>query len=557
MLQKSVDLLCERGFTLRAILIGFILGSVLASSNVYLALKIGAFNSGSILGAIIGGQVLNFLGSSNLLFETNVVHSVTSAGANFSGAYFDSIPVAANFGFLPNYLTMMAFLAFGGMIGISLVVLFRRYLVVEERLPFPSGIATANTLKAISDKKVVNKKMKLLAGGFVLSASIILLQSSVLGSIIPASFDMTPKLPKGFMLGISLSPMLVAFGFIMGFKSSAGYLIGNVLTGLVFSPYLLSNNIIQEAQWVPVAKIIASPASGLLIGGTIFSMIVNYRSLINSFKVLMHVRIKASSDSAEGSMDKDLPIFIPLSIIAIGTIALAIIFQQYTSILLFPLIVLLAFLFGLVAARTTGETGLCPTSLFVWISIAIIGAAVTRSPGIIAFLAGIIAVSVGQASDSTNDLKTAFLIKSSPGTVEIAEYIGLLSGVLVAPLAFNVIINAYGIFNEQFPVPFGMVAKEIIESVSRGGNPFDIITLGVGLAIGAIMTIFKLPALPVGLGMFAPLSFGCTVFLGGILRKFMSKNESKDDDGITFFSGVFAGEGIIGVVIAALIVFFG
>lgn len=541
----------ERGFTLRAILTGLILGSILACSNVYLALKVGAFNGGSIPSAIIASRLFSLLGGENILLETNIAHSVASAGANFSGAYFDSIPVAAHLGFLPNYITMVAFLAFGGLIGISLVVLFRRYLIVEEQLPFPSGIATANTLKTIGDQNIGKKKMSILVSGFILSSIVVLLQSSAIGSILPGSIDVTSKLPEGFMFGISLSPMLLAFGYIMGFKSSVGYFLGNILTGLVISPFLLSNGIVKETEWAPVAKIIASPASGLLIGGTVFSMVVNYKSLINSFKALANIKIKTSYNDD----DRDLPVYIPLAIIAICTVVLAFVFQQYASFIFFPLIVLLAFLFGLVAARTTGETGLCPTSLFVWISISIIGTIVTKNPGVIAFLAGIVAVSVGQASDSTNDLKTSYLIKSCPGTIEIAEYIGMFAGALTAPLAFNVIVKAYGIFNEQFPVPFGMVAKEITESVAQGSNPFNTVTLIIGLVTGALMTVFKFPALPTGLGMFAPLSFGFTVLLGGIIRKYISrKGEDREDDGVSFFSGVLAGEGIIGVIVAALIV---
>lgn len=542
----------KRGFTVRAILTGVILGSILACSNVYLALKVGAFNGGSIPGAIIGSRLFSLWGGGNVLLETNVAHSIASAGANFSGAYFDSIPVAAQLGFMPSYAVMVAFLAFGGLIGISLTVLFRRYLIVEEQLPFPSGIATANTLKTIGDQNVGKKKMRMLLVGFILSALMVFLQSSIVGSVLPGAVDFTGKLPEGLMYGISLSPMLLAFGYIMGFKSAVGYFLGNILTGLVISPILLSRGIVTETDWAPVAKMIASPASGLLIGGTVFSMIVNYKSLLNSFKALANIKIKTS---ASDDSDRDLPVYIPLLVIGVCTVVLATIFQQYASFIFFPFIVLLAFLFALVAARTTGETGLCPTSLFVWISISIIGTIVTKNPGVIAFLAGIVAVSVGQASDSTNDLKTSYLIKSCPGTIEISEYLGMFAGALTAPLAFSVIVKAYGIFNEQFPVPFGMVAKDITESVAQGGTPFNTLTLAIGLVAGALMTILKLPALPTGLGMFAPLTFGTTVLLGGIIRKIVSrKGEEKEDDGVSFFSGVLAGEGVLGVIVAAVIV---
>jgi uncharacterized oligopeptide transporter (OPT) family protein len=258
----------------------------------------------------------------------------------------------------------------------------------------------------------------------------------------------------------------------------------------------------------------------------------------------------------EDSSDVDLPVSVPFMIILLGTFLLSFFFGEYAPVITFPFIALGAFFFGLVAARTTGETGLCPTSLFVWIAMALIGTFVTKNPAIIAFLAGIIAVSVGQAADSMNDLKTGYLIKATPASQQMVQYIGLLGGALAAPLAFTAIVKAYGIFNEQFPVPFGMVAKEIVTSVSQGVNPFDTVTLGIGLASGGILSVFSLPALPIGLGMFAPVTFGITVLAGGLMRKAIAaKGERPEDDGIAFFSGMLAGEGIMGVLIAAIVAF--
>jgi uncharacterized oligopeptide transporter (OPT) family protein len=188
--------------------------------------------------------------------------------------------------------------------------------------------------------------------------------------------------------------------------------------------------------------------------------------------------------------------------------------------------------------------------------MAIIGTVVTKNPGVIAFLAGIIAVAVGQASDSMNDLKTGYLIKATPASQQLVQYVGLLGGALAAPLAFVAIVKAYGIFNEQFPVPFGMVAKEIVTSVSQGVNPFNGLTLSLGLVGGGLLSLFHLPALPIGLGMFAPVTFGLTVLVGGVVRKIVaSRGARPEDDGIAFFSGMLAGEGIMGVLIAAAVVF--
>ncbi|MDK2846550.1 MAG: hypothetical protein PWR18_1153, partial [Synergistales bacterium] len=303
------------------------------------------------------------------------------------------------------------------------------------------------------------------------------------------------------------------------------------------------------------AKVLASPASGLLIGGTLLTMAVNYKSILRAFKALSKVRIAKEFDE-DKSHDIDLPVQVPLGIILLGTIVLGVFFGNYAHVLAFPLIVLCAFLFSLVAARTTGETGLCPTSLFVWVAMAIIGGVVTKRPEVIAFLAGIVAVSVGQAADSMNDLKTGYLIKATPASQQLVQYLGLLGGALAAPLAFMAIVKAYGIFNEQFPVPFGMVAKEIVVSVSEGANPFNTVTLSIGLIAGGVLSVFHLPALPMGLGMFAPVTFGLTVLIGGIIRKAVSsRGAAPEDDGIAFFSGMLAGEGVMGVIMAAVIAF--
>lgn len=112
----------------------------------------------------------------------------------------------------------------------------------------------------------------------------------------------------------------------------------------------------------------------------------------------------------------------------------------------------------------------------------------------------------------------------------------MLGGALAAPLAFKVIVDAYGIFNEQFPVPFGMVAKEIVSSVSQGTNPFDIRTLIVGLVAGGALAFWGLPALPIGLGLFAPLSNGAAVLIGGLIRFALEKkSKEREDDGVALF----------------------
>jgi len=541
--------------TFRSILIGLLFGAILASSNVYLAMKVGAFNPGSIPGAILGAGILHSLGSEALIFETNIIQTVTSAGANFSGAFFDSIPVAASFGNMPGYFPLFLFLAFGGMIGISLTVLFRRYLIVEEKLAYPSGIAVANTLEVVSKGKEAARKMKILFAGLLVSSCIVLLQSQIFKGILPWSVDLAPFLPKGLMFGVALSPLLIGFGYMMGMKSALGYFIGNALSGLILGPMLYHRGVVDELAWAPIAKVLASPASGLLIGGTLLAMLINYKSILRAFAALR--KIKNTSDVREEDFsDIDLPVSVPIMIILLGTFLLCFFFAKYAPVITFPFIVLGAFFFGLIAARTTGETGICPTSLFVWIAMALIGTFVTKNPAIIAFLAGIIAVSVGQAADSMNDLKTGYLIKATPASQQMVQYIGLLGGALAAPLAFIAIVKAYGIFNEQFPVPFGMVAKEIVTSVSQGVNPFDTVTLWIGLVSGGILSIFSLPALPIGLGMFAPVTFGITVLVGGLIRKaFAAKGERPEDDGIAFFSGMLAGEGIMGVLIAAILVF--
>lgn len=321
--------------TLRAVLMGLIFGAVLASSNVYLAMKVGAFNPGSIPGAILGSGILHALGSKALIFEANIIQTITSAGANFSGAFFDSIPVAASFGKMPGYLELFAYLAFGGMIGISLTVLFRRYLVVEEKLPYPNGIAVANTLEVVSKGKEASRKMKILFYGLLLSSALVFLQSPLAGAILPWSLDFTSFLPEGFMFGLALSPLLIGFGFMMGLKSAVGYFLGNVLAGLILGPLLYHRGVVDEVAWAPVAKVLASPASGLLIGGTLLSMAVSYRSILRAFRALSSMSVRTGRD--EGDLhDRDLPLWVPLSIVLFGTVGLGLFFGKFASVLAFP-----------------------------------------------------------------------------------------------------------------------------------------------------------------------------------------------------------------------------
>ncbi len=548
----------KREVTWKALLFGLLFGAILASANVYLAMKVGAFNPGSMPGAILGSGLLHLFGSSNLILETNIIQTIASAGANFSGVFFGALPVASHFDVMPPYFLMVLYLAFGGIVGISLTVLFRRYLVVEEGLPYPSGTAVGNTLEVVNEGKSSIKKMKLLLSGLVIASVVALLQSQIFNGFLPSAINFTDKLPNGFMYGIAFSPLLLGFGYIMGLKSAIGYFSGTVLSWLIISPVVVSQGIVEKAAWAPIAKLIASPASGLLIGGTLLPMVINFESVINAFKALANFRSKGDGQSEEqDDTELDLPLKVPLIIIGIGALLMIFSFGNYAPLWGFPFVIVLAIVFGLVAARATGETGICPTSLFVWIAMAAIGAFITKNPGVIAFLAGIAAVAVGQASDSMNDLKTGHMVKATPASQQLVQYAGLIGGAIAAPFAFKVIVEAHGIFNQQFPVPFGVVAKGIVTSISQGTNPFNGLTLSAGLLGGGVLSFFGLPALPVGLGMFAPVTFGPTVLIGGLIRKYLSsKGEEEEDDGVAFFSGALAGQGLMGVITAAIIAFF-
>lgn len=256
--------------------------------------------------------------------------------------------------------------------------------------------------------------MQLLIVGFIVASIIVLLQSQLADFMLPSSIDLTNWLPSGCMFGIAISPLLIGVGYIMGMKSSVGYFFGNIITGLIVSPLLLRSGAVETVTWESSATRIVSPASGFLIGGTVLTMLLNYKSFLNSFKALTNAKISTSPNA--DMRDRDLPLWLPLSVIGAGTVLLAIIFNKYALFITFPLVVVLAFLFSLVAARTTSETDLCPTSLFVWVTMAIVGTVITKNPGVIAFTSGIVAVSVGQASDSMNDMKTGQMIGAVPGS---------------------------------------------------------------------------------------------------------------------------------------------
>lgn len=534
--------------TWRAVFLGIFLGSILAAANVYLAMKVGAFNPGSIPGALAGAGLFHATGSQVLILEANIVQTITSSAANFSGAFFDSIPVASHFGGLPPYFGMVLYLFLGGVVGISLSVIFRRYLVVEEQLPYPSGAAVATTLNVIGDAKAAKRKFTLLITGLVTAGVVTLLQSSQLGGFLPWALMLDDFLPENMSLGFALAPLFFGFGYFMGARVAIGYFVGCAISWLFASPLLVSSGTLDTASWEGVAHFMSSPASGLIIGGTLLPMILGWKSLVRAFT---HLKLKSATDSKD--TETDLPIILPIIMITLGIVIMSIHFSDMVSLFVLVVVVILATFFALIAARTTGETGFTPTSLFVWIALGFLAVVVDGDAGVLAFCAGIIAVAVGQSADSMNDLKTGHLIGATPASQQFVAYIGLAAGAIVAPFVFLVIVDQYGIFNEEFPVPFGIVAKEIVESVSTGGQAFDWNWLGGGLIAGIGLTALKLPALGVGLGMFAPSTFGLSVAIGGLVRAVLKKKSADtEDDGVAFFSGLLAGSGIMGVIMALI-----
>jgi putative OPT family oligopeptide transporter len=557
-------------FTLAGILVGYLIGVLIAISIGYLSLKLGFSIEGSELAAILGFGVLRGLMRRNSIIENNINQTLASAVNGASAGMMFSVPALFILGFTDfNYPLLVLGCIAGGVLGIAFIIPLRKQMIDFNRLAFPGGIATAAVLKSPG---AGIRKAWLLLGGAAISGVAHLM--SLASGFEDWNLGVLIGLPE-YMNGIwYMSLLTVGVAYLAGkggfFFIIGGYVCYWILAPLMSGTGLLPDPATLEASGMGIAdylrlNLFRPVGIGMLIGGALMGIALAL-PLVSSA-----IRSMRDASRARTALSKDeLPIQMLYMGVAAAFIVLAIIAFLSVSevglgrgLLIAALGTLWIWVAGVVLSECIGRTNWSPLSGMTLIGVTIL---ILVTSGIGDRASVIAAVTVGaamcvamaQATDLMLDLKTGYLVGAIPKKQQIAQFLGTWLGPIVVMGLIVVLHQAYGMGSDRLPAPQGQALASVIQGILGGDVPGDKYLAGAGL--GALLSASGIGGLGVlvGLGFYLPFSIVLTYTVGTFLRLFTDWKLGKrfaDDIGIPIAAGLIVGEALVGVVYSLYIVF--
>ncbi len=573
-----------REFSVQSILLGIVIGVVLGAANAFVGLQVGMTISASIPAAVMSLLILRTFLKRGTLLESNMVQTVGSAGESIATGMIFTLPALFMLGEEPAYLEMVIWSGIGGLLGVCFMVPLRMVLIVREhgKLPYPEGIACAEVLE--SGERSSGGAKSVIVGTIV--GGVYYLISS-LGFWMSTAVVSLKKVRTEFQL--DSSPALLGVGFILGARLAAYMLAGAILSWFILIPAismfgssstspietqndLLISNMSPQDIWSNYIRYIG--AGAVAVGGLI-SLFKSFPTIVSSF---LHVLsgMFSRSKGIKKSTEKDFPF--PLLILIVAGLAYAM--WQIDAVKIGPvgsvIVIVFAFLFVTVSSRLVGLVGsssnpisgmtiatLLATSLIY--KFFVMGDVADMTPeGLTAMkvtclsVGAIACVAISVAGDTSQDLKTGFLLKATPYKQQVGEMIGIITSVIAIAGVILLLNKSHGFVQSPehphpFPAPQANIMKILVEGVLGGQVPWTLIMMGGAAAV--IVEMLRIPSLPFAVGMYLPLGLSTPIMVGGLVRWLIDrkrKQTAEHDPGMLTASGLVAGMGLMGVTLAGI-----
>jgi putative OPT family oligopeptide transporter len=574
-------------FTLRAVVAGVLLGLVFGAANAYLGLRVGLTVSASIPAAVMAVAVFRTLGRRGTILEANISQTIGSASTSLASGTIFTIPALFLWGMAPPYLQVVALCFLGGVLGLAAMIPLRRILIVDARdeLPYPEGTACAVVLKATAGAAGAGTWI---FRGIAVAAAVKL--ATGLLFLFPSELSVKlPVLPNG-VLSLELAPALLAVGYILGYRQSGVLVAGSLVSALVLIPLItwigggLSTPLFPETAklvsqmgasdiWSRYVRYIG--AGAVAVAG-LLTVIKNLPTMGSAFAGVVRSlsrkrRKEAESFGAVPAADRDLP-----GTFVVGAILFVIAVAAFVPGIfaggMGPLpravcaagVAVFGLLFVTVAARIVGIVGVSsqPTSGITLVTLlgvaSIFAAAGWTEPAAraaVLTVGTIVAIAASKAGDISQDLKTGYLVGATPARQQLGQLIGAAFACWGVAGTVLLLGGAYQFGTKEIPAPQAVLMKTIIEGVLSGALPWGLVLTGGGLAISAMLC--GVSGLAFAIGVYLPLASMAPIYVGGCLRAWVERRRAgvpgKGDPGILAASGLVAGEGLAGVLVAALV----
>jgi putative OPT family oligopeptide transporter len=596
--------------TVRVIVVGILLGILMTAANAYLGLYAGMTVSASIPAAVMSMIILRSLFKNVSILENNAVQTMASAGESLAAGIIFTVPALL---VIPNVwdeiklveTTIIALL--GGLLGTMFTIALRRLFIVEEALPYPEGVACREVLVA-GEEGGEGAQAILYALGIGAIYGLVVKGFQATHHTVEGAFSF---LGTRLYAGMDLSIALLSVGFIVGIRIASFIFLGGVIGfGILVPMYGLLNgwgtsgNDVEKffAIW---AEQIRYVGVGAMVVGGLYTLWSMRKTII--IGITKAIKTKASDDTELLRTEIDLPmnkVFIFSGILVVITILF---YWAKTGSLILAMagglfLALTAFFFAAVAGYIAGVVGssnspisgmTIATLLFTVVLVLIVGDGLLNldtSTLMLAtmLIASIVASSAAIAGDVMQDLKTGHMVGATPRVQQIAEIIGVITGALVIGPTLKLLHSAFGITqtaclreaevngrdcSNALLAPQAELIGDIVRGAFVGDVNVQMILLGVVIAV--VLIWLKMPVMSVAIGIYLPLGLSVPIMLGGIISYFTlrsahiridgeirekpskrAKEAAKEVEnrGVLIGAGFIAGESILGVFVALLIV---
>ena len=571
--------------TVTSIIMGILLAVIFGAANAYLGLRVGMTVSASIPAAVIAMGVIRIIMRKNSILESNMVQTIGSAGESLAAGAIFTLPALflwASDGVMekPNLLEITLIALIGGLLGVFFMVPLRNALIVREHgvLPYPEGQACAEVM--LAGEEGGSSASTVFAGmGFAAFFKFIIDGLKVVPGEV--SIEGTAKTYPG-AIGTQIYPAVMSVGYICGPKISSYMFAGGLVSWLVLIPMivLFGSSITMYPGTVSVGEIFAdSGASGIwstyiryigagaLAAGGVISLIKSLPLIVRTFRDAIK-GMSGSKNQNPARTAQDLNIKMVLISILLLTLAVWLIPAIPISLLGAIIVVIFGFFFATVSSRMVGLVGssnnpvsgmAIATLLITTLILKLTGEAGASGMQAAIAIGSIICIVSAIAGDTSQDLKTGYLLGATPKKQQIGELIGVIAAALAIGGTLYLLDSAWGFGTQELAAPQATLMKMVIEGIMGGNLPWGLILIGVFLAL--FIEILGIPVLPFAIGIYLPVQLNACIMVGGLIRLFFDRMKESDkkkgiiNDGILFCSGMIAGEGLVGIILAILAVF--
>ena len=555
-----------------SITLGIILAVLFGAANAYLGLRVGMTVSASIPAAVLSMGIIRIIMKRDSILENNMVQTIGSAGESLAAGAIFTLPAlfmwAAESDAVhkPSFWVIAIISLCAALLGLIFMVPLRSALIVEEHgvLPFPEGTACAEVLLAGEEG---GEKSKIVFSGLGISAIYKFIADGI--KLFPSEIDWSIK-SFGTGFGMDVLPALASVGYICGKKISSYMMAGGVLGWFLAIPliHFFGNSSILPPASAPISELgawgiwssyIRYIGAGAVAAGGIISLIKSLPTIIKTFKKA--VKGFGHKETVEERTNRDLPSLFLLILAVVIVLAIWIIPVIPVGLLGAIIIVVFGFFFATVSSRMVGLVGSSnnPVSGMA-IATLILATALLKATGHTGVAGMTSAICIGtiiciiacMAGDISQDLKTGYIVGATPKNQQLGELIGCIVSALAIGGIMYLLDAAWGFGSKELPAPQATLMKLVVEGVMGGSLPWTLVLAGAGIAIA--VEIIGIPVLPVAIGLYLPIHLSAPIYAGGLLRAFFDrKGEAGNaitEKGILYGSGMIAGEGLIGILLA-------